>query len=225
MISIDVNIITSEHWSLNDVLLTERVLIVEVFAHESLAAGVEIIDKQHAVVTEWFAGEHLSQSDQVAVTHLLPLVHQPHALGVDQSVAVDPAETHVLPGLDVHRLVHGGHVAECWWFVHRRGWRRLQRTQTCKIINLAGKIRESLWISCCVTYHGPRQQLHLNITAINQLLVTSPSLWSDLTCPEQSWAPCSWPSYWQCELESRSKLTTGGAGLILHWPRLCSAGC
>ena len=61
-------------------------LIVEVFAHESLAAGIEIIDKQHAVVTEWFAGEHLSQSDQVTVGHLLPLVHQAHALGVDQPV-------------------------------------------------------------------------------------------------------------------------------------------
>ena len=30
----------------------------------------------------------LTQRDEVAVRHLLPLVHQPHALGIHQSVAV-----------------------------------------------------------------------------------------------------------------------------------------
>ena len=55
---------------------------------------------------------YLAQRDQVAVGHLLPLVHKPHTLGVDQPVAVDPPQAHVLPRLDVNRLIHRGDVAE-----------------------------------------------------------------------------------------------------------------
>lgn len=155
------------------------------FGHESLAARVEVVNKHHAVVSKRFACEDLSQGHQVTVGHLLPLIHQSHTLGVDQSVSVDPetqiwwsqternpwylpSETHVLSCLDIDCLVHCGHIAECRGFVKGGGWRGLQRAQTCKIVHLRWKIRECLRISSCVTYHWPCEQLHLNITEISR---------------------------------------------------------
>ena len=44
--------------------------------------------------------------------HDSDITHQAHALGVDQPIAMDPPETHVLPSLDVDRLVDGGHIGE-----------------------------------------------------------------------------------------------------------------
>ena len=82
------------------------------FGHQSLTARIEVIDKHHGVVTEGLAGEDLSQSHQVRVRHLFPLIHQAHTLSVDQPVAVDPAETHVLSSLDVDSFVDRRHVAE-----------------------------------------------------------------------------------------------------------------
>ena len=56
------------------------------FRHQCFTPGIKVVYEQHAVVTEGLAGEHLPQGDQVTVGHLLPLVHQAHALGVDQPV-------------------------------------------------------------------------------------------------------------------------------------------
>ena len=38
--------------------------------------------------------------------------HQAHTFGVDEPVSMDSPEAHVLPGLDVDRLVDGGHIGE-----------------------------------------------------------------------------------------------------------------
>ena len=123
------------------------------FGHQRLTARIEIIDEDHGVVTEGLAGEDLSESHQVGVGHLLPLVHQPHTLGVNQPVAVDPAQTHVLPSLDVDSFVDCRHVAECGGLVQGRGRGWLQGAQTCKVINLAGKIRKCFWVRGRVTDH------------------------------------------------------------------------
>ena len=123
------------------------------FGHQCLTARVEVIDKHHGVVTKGLAGEDLSQSHQVGVGHLLPLIHQSHTLGVDQPVAVDPAETHVLASLDVDSFVDRRHVAECGGLVEGRGWGWLQGTQTCKVINLAGQIRKCFWVCGRVANH------------------------------------------------------------------------
>ena len=72
--------------------------------HERLGAGVEVVHEDHGVVREGLGREDLAQGDQVRVAQLLPLVHDVHALGVDEAVAVDSAQAHVRRRLHVGRL-------------------------------------------------------------------------------------------------------------------------
>ena len=55
-------------------------------------------------------------------------------------------EAHVLPRLDVDRLVDSGHVAEGGGLVQGRGGRRLQRTQAREVVHLRGKVGEGLGV-------------------------------------------------------------------------------
>ena len=73
--------------------------------HERLCAGVEVVHEDHGVVRKGLGREDLAQGDQVRVAQLLPLVHDVHALGVDEPVAVDSAEADVRAGLHVGGLV------------------------------------------------------------------------------------------------------------------------
>ena len=68
------------------------------------------------------------------------ITHQAHALGVDQPVAMDPPETHVLPSLDVDRLVDRGHVGERRRLVERGRGGRLQGAESHEVVHL-GKYR------------------------------------------------------------------------------------
>ena len=72
--------------------------------------------------------------------HDSDITHQAHALGVDQPIAMDPPETHVLPSLDVDRLVDRGHVAEGGGLVQGRSSGRFQWTQSSEVVNLDRKI-------------------------------------------------------------------------------------
>ena len=72
--------------------------------------------------------------------HDSDITHQAHALGVDQPIAMDPPETHVLPSLDVDRLVDGGHVGERRRFVERGRGGRFQGAESHEVVHL-GKYR------------------------------------------------------------------------------------
>ena len=62
--------------------------------------------------------------------------HQAHALGVDEPVTVDPPEAHVLPGLDVDRLVDSGHIREGGRLVERGGGWGLQWAEAHEVVHL-----------------------------------------------------------------------------------------
>ena len=68
--------------------------------------------------------------------HDSDITHQAHALGVDQPIAMDPPETHVLPSLDVDRLVDRGHVGERRRLVQRRRCRRFQGAEAHEVVHL-----------------------------------------------------------------------------------------
>ena len=96
------------------------------FGHKCFTARVEVIHKNHTVVSERLAREYLSQRDEVAVRHLLPLVNETHALGVDETVSMDPPQTHVLACLYVYCLINCCHVSESGGFMQGRSWRWFQ---------------------------------------------------------------------------------------------------
>ena len=72
---------------------------------------------------------------------LLPLIYQNHALGIDQSEAVDPPQADVQTGLGVGRLVHRGGVAKGVRLVQGTGWGWFKRYQVLEVID----VRQRLW--------------------------------------------------------------------------------
>ncbi len=70
---------------------------------------------------------------------LLPLLHQGHALGIDQSVAMDASQHDEGSGFHIRGLVHRRHIAERAGFGVRTGWRRLQRAQLAKVVHFTRK--------------------------------------------------------------------------------------
>ncbi len=115
-------------------------------AHECLRPRVEVVDEDHGVVPEGLGGEDLPERHQVGVGELAPLVHQHHALGVDQAVVVDAPEADVDPRLHVGGLVDRSDVAESGGLGVRGGRGRLQRTEAGEVVHLAGQAGGGLWI-------------------------------------------------------------------------------
>ena len=65
------------------------------------------------------------------------------SIQLDQHQHQDLVRVHVLPRLDVDRLVDRGHVAEGGGLVQGRGGRQL-RTQAREVVHLRGKVAEGL---------------------------------------------------------------------------------
>ena len=77
---------------------------------------------------------------------IVVITHQTHALGVDQPVTVDSPEAHVLPSLDVDRLVDSGHIGEGWRFVKRRWGRGFQWTESHEVVHLGRHIVQAVFL-------------------------------------------------------------------------------
>ena len=92
----------------------------------------------------------------------LPLIHQDHALSVDQPEAVDPPLANVEPVLDVGGLVHGGRVTEGGRLVQRTRGRRLERYEVVEVVDFRQRIRRRVRVNLDEDrlQSNPRGQFH-----------------------------------------------------------------
>ena len=84
---------------------------------------------------------------QIRMVQLFPLIHQHHALGVDQSEAVNPPQADMEAGLDICCLVHRSRVTEGVRLVQGTWWWRLKRYQMLEVVDVWQRLCRRLRIN------------------------------------------------------------------------------